>query len=196
VTLSILQVFTITSWVANGTGGTVTPGTTTIVSGSSTTLTISPDIGYHLATLTDNGIDVTTSVINSSYTITNATASHTVVATFVIDTYSINASVDDGNGSISPMSTMINYGAPVTFTITPDSGYTLAGLTDNGIAVTATPAGNDSYTYTIASVTENHAIRASFTPVAVSSVPALGIWGMMATAAVLAGFVSQKRRKL
>lgn len=195
VNLTILQVFPITSSVTNGIGGTVTPGTTTVASGDSITVTISPNAGYHLATLTDNGVDVTANVINGSYTLTNIIASHTVVATFAINTYSISASVNGGDGSINPTSTTINYGAPVTFTITLNSGYILSGLTDNGTAVTATQAGDGSYTYTIASVTEGHTIQASFTPVVVSSVPALRVWGMIATMAFLAGYKSRRRRK-
>jgi hypothetical protein len=193
--LTILQVFHITSSVTNGIGGTITPGTTTVVSGGSAAISIFPDIGHHLATLTDNSIDVTASVNGGSYTITNVTADHVIIASFAINTYSINASVNGGNGSITPTSTVINYGAPITLTITPDSGYTIAGLTDNGIAATATSSGSGGYTYTIASVTEDHTIQAVFSQTAVSSVPALGIWGIMATVAVLGGYVSRKRRK-
>lgn len=197
VNLAVLQVFTITSSVANGTGGTITPATASVLAGGNASLNLGPSIGYHLSSLTDNGVDVTASVNNGTYAIMNVTANHAIVATFAANTYRVTASVsgDGGGSSITPTQTIIPYGSPVTFTISPDSGYTLAGLTDNGMAATAVPAGNGSYTYTIASVTEDHTIDAAFAQSAAESVPALGTWGMMATAAILAGYASRKRRK-
>jgi pseudomonalisin len=195
INLVVLQVFTITSSVANGTGGAIAPATNSVLVGGSASLNLAPSIGYHLSSLTDNGMDVTASVNNGTYAILNVSANHIVAATFVINTYSINSFISSGSGSITPASTTINYGSPVTFTISPDSGYILNGLTDNGVAVTANPSGNGSYTYTIASVSEVHAIEAAFAQSGAESVPALGFWGMMATAAVLAGYASRKRRK-
>jgi hypothetical protein len=195
INLSVFQVFAITSSVANGTGGTITPAMTSVLAGGNAILNIGLSTGYHLFSLTDNGVDVTASVNNGTYAITNVTANHTVVATFAINTYSINSSVSNGSGSITPTNAFIAYGSPVTFTISPSDGFTLAGLIDNGIAVTAVPAGNGNYTYTIASITEGHSIEAAFAQSVAESVPALGIWGMMATAAVLAGYASRKRRK-
>jgi len=86
LTLTIPQTFTITSSVAGGTGGTDTPATASVVSGGSVLLTITPNAGYHLTLLTDNGVNVTASVINGTYTITDVTANHTIVATFTINT--------------------------------------------------------------------------------------------------------------
>ena len=85
-----------------------------------------------------------------------------VTARFDI-TFPVTATVVNGTGgSITPESAMIAHSAPVTFTITPASGYTLTGVTDNGALVTATPGGNGTFTYTIPEVTGNHDIRASF----------------------------------
>jgi subtilase family serine protease len=261
VSLTIPQTFSVTSSVTNGTGGAVTPSTTSVVSGGSATLTIVPVVGYHLFTLTDNGADVTASVVNSTYTITNITTAHTIVATFAINTYSVNASVSTGNGSITPTGTEINYGSnvvltitpaagyhlmtltdnsvdvtssvsganytitdvtgphtvvaafvintysvnavsdgngsittasssvdygtTVSFTITPDTGYTLSGLTDNGVAVTAVENTMGTLTYTINNISTDHTVQASFSPVTAAPVPALGQWGFLAVASGL-----------
>jgi subtilase family serine protease len=193
VTLTILQTFSITSSVTNGVGGAITPGIATVVSGGTVVLTIAPAIGHHLAALIDNGADVTAGVINGSYTITNTTADHTVVSSFAVNTYNVAAAVNSGSGSITPANAVIPYGSPVTFTISPAYGFTMEGLTDNGMAATAVPVGNGSYTYAISSITEAHTIEAAF--VQTESVPGLGIWGMMATAAILAGYASWNRRK-
>lgn len=194
VNLTILQVFTIVSSVTNSTGGTIAPATASVLSGGNAVLTITPSSGYQLSLLRDNGVDKTASVSNGIYAIMNVTANHTVVATFGINTYSVTALITSGSGTITPANSIVNYGSPITVTITPASSYILGGLTDNGIAVSAVPSGNGSYTYTIASVTGNHVIRASFNPAA-ASVPALGIWGMVAASAVLGAIISRDRRR-
>jgi hypothetical protein len=72
----------------------------------------------------------------------------TIAVLFSLQTFSVTAAVTGGTfGSITPTSSS-SYGSPVTFTITPNSGYTLNTLTDNGANVTATPVGNGSYCYT------------------------------------------------
>jgi subtilase family serine protease len=191
VNLDVLQVFTITSSVTNGIAGAITPSTASVVGGGNALLTITPLTGYHLSSLIDNGVDVTTSVKNGTYAIMNVTANHTLVASFAINAYTVNALVS--SGSITPASSIVNYGSPVTFTITPDSGYTLGTLSDNGTNVTATATGDGTYTYAIVSVTENHSIQASFTP-AVSPVPALGIWGVIANVVMLGAIVGVDRQ--
>jgi len=57
----------------------------------------------------------------------------------------------------------VTSGNPITFTITPGSG-SFVGLTVNGQAVTATAAGNGTYTYKIPSVQEYENVQATFTP--------------------------------
>jgi len=113
---------------------------------------------------------------------------------YVLPTFTLTGVVvDTTGGAITPTSTSVTSGSPVTFTITPDPGFDLSQLTDNGTIVTATPDGNGSYTYTIASVTETHDIQATFAPLAATPVPAMGPWGILA-AATLLGVVSAKRR--
>jgi subtilase family serine protease len=194
ISLTIVPVFTITSSVLNGIGGTITPATASVMSGGNAVLTITPSIGYHLTILTDNGLDVTASVDNGTYTIMNVTADHTVVAAFAINTYSVTALVTGGPGTVVPANSSVDYGSPFTLTITPESGFTFS-LDDNGTAVVGTDAGNGSYTYTIGGVTEDHVIEVSFTPAVISPVPALGVWGMMAAVPVLGAIVGMSRRR-
>ena len=83
----------------NGTNISATTKAFTIDEGSSATLTITPDSGYRLASLTVNGTDVTSNVSNNQYTISNINANTTVVATFEqipITTYSL--SIQSGSG--------------------------------------------------------------------------------------------------
>jgi subtilase family serine protease len=179
ITLTILQTYTVTSSVSAGSGA-ITPTSAQIQSGSAAALTIVPGTGYYLATLTDNGANVTSSVVGDTYTIADVTGPHTVVATFAIDTYTITA-VGSGNGSITDSSGSVSYGGSVTFTITPGSGYTLSGLTDNGAAASPTQGPSGTFIYTITDVTANHTIDATFAPIA-AAVPAMGSWGFIAAA--------------
>jgi len=60
----------------------VDPTLQTVDSGTSATITITPDTGYHIASVTDNGNAAT---IANPYVISNVTASHLVVVTFAAD---------------------------------------------------------------------------------------------------------------
>ena len=73
--------------------------------------------------------------------------------------WSVTGSVSGGNGSISCVSP-VSQGMGSSCTITPNQGYRLATLLDNGSDVRAQVAGN---VYTIQSVFTNHTVIASFT---------------------------------
>ncbi|MBI4768084.1 MAG: FG-GAP repeat protein [Deltaproteobacteria bacterium] len=79
--------------------------------------------------------------------------------------YIVTASAGSG-GSISPSGQVsIPQGANQTFTITPNTGYRIAGVTVDGVSRGAITS------YSFSSVTANHTIAASFTPI--SSPPAV-----------------------
>ncbi|MEW6001249.1 MAG: choice-of-anchor D domain-containing protein [Nitrospirota bacterium] len=79
-----------------------------------------------------------------------------VTATFTLKTYTITATAGTG-GSISPSgSVTVNHGANQTFTITPNTNYSIANVLVDGNSVGAA----SSYTFT--NVTASHAISASF----------------------------------
>jgi hypothetical protein len=71
--------YSITASVS-GTGGTISPaGTSSVSSGSSKKFSITPAIGYRIATVTVDGKSV--GAVNS-YTFSNVVANHTIVAAF------------------------------------------------------------------------------------------------------------------
>lgn len=180
ITLTIIQTYTVTASVSAGNGA-ITPASAQIPSGSPVVFTIYPGTDYYLAVLTDNGANVTSSVVGGTYTIPSVTAPHAVVATFALDTYTITAE-GSGNGSIIDSGGSVSYGGSVTFTITPAAGYTLSGLTDNGVAVNATQGPSGTFTYTITDVTANHTVDATFALVTAAAVPALGLWAFIGAA--------------
>ena len=160
----------------NGTvtyNSTATKNTTrsfTVNHGSSATLSISPDSGYRLALLKVNGTNVTSSVSNNQYTISNITANTTVVATFEqipATTYSLSIQSGAG-GSVSYDGTTITNktqsftvaeGSSATITVSPNSGYKLASLVVNGTDVTSGVANNQ---YTISNIKANTTVVVTF----------------------------------
>ena len=72
-------------------------------------------------------------------------------------TYAISAT-PDGNGAIACPAT-VNSGASATCTITPNTGYGLSSLTDNGANVTSGVTNNS---YILLNVSTDHAISGSF----------------------------------
>ncbi len=138
-----------------GAHGLISPsGAVTVSDGGSQAFTMTPDANYHLSGLLVDGGSVTPA---SPYTFSGVTTDHTIVASFAIDTHTITASVSGDHGSISPSGAVsVNYGSDQSFTMTPDSGYHLSGLTVDSSPVTpASP-------YTFSSVTTDHTIVASF----------------------------------
>jgi hypothetical protein len=78
-TTATAPTYTITA--SAGTGGTISPsGTVTVTQGGSQTFTITPNTGYSISDVTVDGVSVGAV---SSYTFSNVTANHTIVATFI-----------------------------------------------------------------------------------------------------------------
>ncbi|MCL5674864.1 MAG: hypothetical protein M1501_03870 [Candidatus Omnitrophica bacterium] len=158
VVVAFATAYTVTASVSGG-NGTVSPATQSVVSGGSASITITPNTGYQISSITDNG---TSMLIANPYVINNVVTNHTVVVTFSIITWTINASVNGGNGTVSPATQTVNYGSSASITITPNAGYGISSITDNG---TSEPITNSSgETYTINNVTANHTVVINFAP--------------------------------
>jgi len=155
VTEAGIQTYTITA--SAGTGGTISPtGSVSVNSGANQTFSITPSTGYTIAIVTVDGISVGAV---TSYTFGNVKGNHTIAASFNAQSETISASAGTG-GTISPTgSVSVAYGANETFTISPNSGYTMAGVTVDGASAGAVSS------YTFSDVTANHTIAASFTAI-------------------------------
>lgn len=148
VTLS----YTVNASVLGG-HGSVNPASQTVNSGTDATITITPDIGYHIASITDNGGVVS---VANPYVISNVTTNHTVVGTFATDNFTITASAGSG-GSIAPSGMVtVNYGNDQVFTITQNTGYYVADVLVDGSSVGALT----SLTFT--NVATNHTVVVTF----------------------------------
>ncbi len=143
--------FTIT--VTQSANGAISPNTKDVDQGNNQTFTITPNTGYSIATLIVDGSSVP---VASSCTFSNVQAAHSITATFAINNYTLTV-VQGADGVISPGTTNVNYGASQTFTITPNTGYSIASLTVDGSSVTIAAS------YTFSNINTNHTITATFT---------------------------------
>jgi subtilisin family serine protease len=119
--------------------------------GATAAYTITPATGYHVADVLVDGASVGAV---TSYSFSNVTATHTISATFAINSYSITATAG-ANGSISGPATA-NYGSTGSYTITPATGYHVADVLVDGVSVGVVTS------YSFSNVTANHTISASF----------------------------------
>lgn len=103
---------------APGGNGTVTCAPSDVAQGGSSVCTITPASGFALASLTDNGVDVTSAVMSGTYTLSNVTVDHSVVAVF------------------GPLPAVPTIQAPVAGSTTGDSTPTITGTTSPNVAVT------------------------------------------------------------
>jgi hypothetical protein len=127
-----------------GLNGAITPnGTITANIGSSQLFNISPNTGYHVS---DIALDNLSQDAASSYTLSNITQPHTIIANFAINTYNLNVT-QTPNGQISPGSSTINYGDTPTFTITPSEGYYITNITANGKSIPVNSSSGQTYQF-------------------------------------------------
>lgn len=109
-----------------GSRGSITPsGTVTVNSGDSQAFTITPDNRYTIADITVDGVSYGAA---PSFTIANVTASHTIAATFALNSGAVTVSID----SPTKGATINRPDIMVTGTVTNDGGYE-TGVTVNGV---------------------------------------------------------------
>ncbi len=138
--------------------------------GLSATITLTPDDGYRVKSLTVNNTNVTSSISNNQYTISSISANTNVEAEFEAippTTYTLsikatgNGSVSYGDNSVKDKTSTftVNEGISVTITLTPDDGYRVKSLTVNSTDVTSSISNNQ---YTISSISANTNVEAEF----------------------------------
>ena len=120
----------------------------TVTEGTSATITFTPYTGYRISSVKVNNADVTASVANNSYTISNISANTTLAVTFEAippSTYLLNI-VAVGNGSVSYNNTTIRNQSKeftiveksaVSIMMSPDNGYRVASVKVNNTDVTS-----------------------------------------------------------
>ena len=140
--------------------GNISPnGANLYLQGTSPSFTITPNAGYHVASLV---VDGATLPAATSYTFTNVAGTyHSISAYFAQDPQPMVkiAAAAGTNGSINPAgSALYVAGTRPSFTITPNAGYKVSNLVVDG----TTLPGATSYTFSSVSGTY-HYINAYFT---------------------------------
>ena len=139
----------------------------TVNEGASATVIFTPDAGNRIKSVKLNAADITSSIKDSQYTISDIKSDNTLEVEFeaIIHTLSV---VAIGNGNVGyngavirnqSQSYSVQEGSSVALSFTPDTGYRIASVKENSKDVTADVANNE---YTISNVTENKTIEVTF----------------------------------
>jgi hypothetical protein len=143
-----------------GNGGTITPaGNTTLAYNGTQAYTISANAGYHVSDVFVDGASVGAV---TTYTFSNVTENHIIYAAFEANEYTVAVN-QPANGSITPGTTTVLYGATPAFVITPNDAYNVTAITVNGsnVALANVPNVNGTYTYTFPAISANQTITAT-----------------------------------
>lgn len=110
--------------------GKVTSDKTEAAEKDTVALTVTPDTGYELGTLTVTGADGTTVAVSADNKFQMPAQNVTVTATFVKQAeepteYAISVASDIANGKVSASAEKAKAGDEITLTATPDDGYEL-----------------------------------------------------------------------
>ena len=162
-----------------GTGGSISPASRSVVSGQTTTFSVSANEGYNINQVTGcNG-----SLSGSTYTTGAITSACSVSASFSLKTYTVTATAGEG-GSITPESATVNHGDTTEFTITPNSGFGIE-------SVTGCEGSLEGNTYTTGSITGACSVEAEFTELSgVAAALQFNIAGGVALQTLASGVVS------
>ena len=151
-----INTYTVNASVSYG-QGTVEPASQQVAHGNSASIDINPSPGWHIVYIFDNDIQVGTT---EHYVIDPVTCDHNVVVVFNPDFYNIYASVIAGNGKVEPEQMMCEYGYDLEILITPDPGWYISSIIDNGIPQHVfEPSG---MTYVVRNITGDRYIEVAF----------------------------------
>jgi len=159
--------------------GTISPkGEVAVVCGASQTFDITPNPNYKIQSVTVDGTNLGPL---STYTFSAISTDHVISAAFepVVTlpvTYTIIASSGTG-GSISPAGpSKVDAGSYLVYTISPEPGFKVADVLVDNISVGAVQA------YTFSTVSADHTITASFTPITYTIAATAGTNGIISPA--------------
>ena len=141
--------------------------TFTVTYGSSAAISFTPDTGYRIKSVKLNDTDVTASVTNNQYTISNITGDTSLEVEFEAIPYTLTIK-STGNGEASYDDTairgkssifMVMYGSSATISFTPDIGYRIKSVKLNDADITANVTNNQ---YTISSISGDVSVEVVF----------------------------------
>ncbi len=118
--------------------------------GTSVTLIATPDLSSVFTGWSGGGCSGTSNCV------VTINADTVITATFVLKTYSINASAGE-HGSVTPSGTVtVEHGSTLTYAVKPEEGYHISDVLVDGASV------GPVATYTFTNITANHTIKVFF----------------------------------
>jgi predicted outer membrane repeat protein len=130
--------------------GTIAPASATVTEGQTASFQVTPDEGSSIASVTGCGGTLS----GNTYTTGAINADCQFTATFNLNTYTVTASAGVG-GALSPTSQTVDHGTRATFTVTPETGYSIN-------TVSGCAGSLDGNTYTTGPVNDNCTVSATF----------------------------------
>ncbi len=154
--------------VSTGTGGSAAPdGISYVNGGDNFSITITPNAGMEIDTLTLDGVaqeEMSGISGESQYIISNITENHSVYVSFRGLVYEVLSSVDGSGGTISPegLLTFTQSGLSQLYTITPDEGYQITSLLVNDVEDAGYVGISEETTFDLQSISMDYIIVVSF----------------------------------
>ncbi|MDR3386539.1 MAG: choice-of-anchor Q domain-containing protein, partial [Rudaea sp.] len=107
-----INTYTVTA--AAGANGTITPPTQTVNFGAAASFTVTPNAGYHVASVSGDTCTIAQQGTTTTWVSSAITANGAVTATFAINTYTVTATAG-ANGTITPPTQTVNSGSTASF---------------------------------------------------------------------------------
>ena len=135
--------------------------------GTSATITLAPDEGYYVKSMTINDTDVTTGIADNQYTISDIIVDTNVEVEFAEIQVALKIKAT-GNGSViygeatireNTSNFSVSEGSSITITLNPDEGYRVRSLNVNSTDVTSNIKNNK---YTISNINADTNIEVEF----------------------------------
>jgi len=127
----------------------------TVTIGSTKTFTFTPNAGYKVATVTYNGVDVTSQLVNNQYTTTAINTNATLNVTFSKIIYRLSIK-DASTGTVN---LVCDYGATFNLDFTASVGWKVSTVYYNNVDVTGSLVNG---VYTVPAITANSLLNVSF----------------------------------
>ncbi len=113
--------------------GTAGPASQSVVFLTDAEVSFTPDPGYRIASITDNGEE---QKIVNPYALSDLQGDHQIVVSFepIPSEYQVNATVFGGHARVDPAHQTVGIHESAAIALYPDSGYSIGAIFDNGIS--------------------------------------------------------------
>jgi hypothetical protein len=126
-----------------------------VVGGLTKTFTITPNAGYDIATVTYNGVDVKSQLVNNQFTTPAVTANATLNITFIKVQYRLSVKI----GNNIALSLLCDYGATPSFDLSAPADMKIGTVLFNGTSVINLVTGG---IYTVPPITANSSLLVTY----------------------------------